>query len=131
MKKYMFCMLFLLAPICSFATIQPTNVDTGPVLSFLDTVIVCSCEKNVLYFQSSGSKNSVKKDKACVEILVKFSNGMSYDYIRSEEDMTKEISKKGPDHIYNASIGDVVVVKVVVTQKVQKIADFVANLSAW
>ena len=132
-KKSIFCMfsmLFLFISANSFAFNQPVNCEPKQELafSFLDTVIVYDYVKVPLYAEKSSDDNTSPKEIG-KEILVRFSNGLVYDYIVSSQNLTKELREKGADHIYNAVLGDVVVVRVVVTHDSRRIAEFVANLS--
>lgn len=132
-NKTIFCMIFMLilfVSVRSFAFTQPKGCLGEEAFSILDTVVVCECERTPVYAASQKNSRAQEKKEVGVEIWVKFSNGMEYTYIGTNQDLAKELREKGPNHIYNIFIGDVVVVKVVMTPFSQRIVEFIKNLSA-
>lgn len=96
----------------------------------MDTVIVTNYKISVLYADIPKGRVATKKDEIGIEMSVSFSNHLNYEYYALDDVIAKEMKIKGPDHVYNVRLGDVVVVKVVRTRNSIKVTEFVANLSA-
>ena len=132
-KKFVFCialMLCLFFSASSFALTQPVGQIQEKSVSLLDTVVVFDCVKTPIFADSPPNNRAKGERELGTEILVRFSNGLVYDYIRTNQELAKELEEKGPNHIYNVFVGDVVIVRVVITATTQRIVEFVANLSA-
>ena len=133
MKKSVVCMIFMLFSLISvncFAFMMPAKINPLEEISYLDTVIVTNYEINLLYRNIPKGRAPTKEDEIGIKMLVSFSNHLYYEYCALDDVIAKEMKIKGPDHVYNVRLGDIVVVKVVRTKDSIKVTEFVANLSA-
>ena len=96
----------------------------------LDTVIIVMLSKDEATFKVKRPGKCIRTKEDGYFVRATFSNGLDYIYTFLNADAKKDFEQKRSNHIYNARIGDIVVVKVKVPLSSDpEILEFVENLS--